>query len=54
MDKRLWSQYTPGNRIHRLLEVKNYLNNYFSYKRLTSSRIPLEPASPANLGFGII
>ena len=47
--------YTSGNRIPRLLGVKNYLNNYFSmYKRLTRSCIHVELASLANLGIGII
>ena len=38
-------------RIPRLLEDRNYLNNYFSYKRLTRSRIRVELASPAYSGF---
>ena len=34
--------YTRGTRIPRLLGVRNYLNNYFAYKRLTRSRISVE------------
>ena len=46
--------YMSGTRIPCLLGVKNYLNNYFAYKRLSSSRKRVELASPAYLGFGII
>ena len=48
------SHYTRGNHIPRLLGVKNYLNNYFAYKRLTRFRIRVKLASPAYLGLGII
>ena len=44
-----------GTRIPRLLEVRNYLNNYRAkYKYLTRSRIRVELASPAYLGLGVI
>ena len=46
--------YTRGTRIFRLLGVRNYLNNYFAYKRLTRSRICGELESHAYLGLGII
>ena len=39
-----------GTRISRLLRVRNYLNNYFAYKRLTRTRKRVEHASPAYLG----
>ena len=36
--------YTRGTGIPRLLEVRNYLNNYFAmYTRLTRSRIRVDP-----------
>ena len=48
-------QYTHGARIHRLLGVRNYLNNYCAmYKCLMRSRIRVELASPAYMGLGII
>ena len=41
--------------IPRRLGVEHYLNNYFAmYKRLTRYRIPVELASPAKMGLGII
>ena len=43
-----------GTRIPRLLGVRNYLNNYFAYKRLTTSRIRVELEAPAYLGLRII
>ena len=47
-------QYTRETRIPCLLAVKNYLNNYFAYKRQTRSRIRVNLASPAYLGLGYI
>ena len=46
--------YMRGTRILRLLGVRNYLNNYFAYKRLTRSRIQVELASPVYLELRII
>ena len=46
--------YMRGTRIPRLLVVRNYLNNYFAYKRLTRSRIGVELASLAYLWLRII
>ena len=47
--------YTGGTRIHLLLGVKNYLNNYFAmYICLTRFRIRVELASTAYLGSSII
>ena len=43
-----------GTRIPRLLGVKNYLNNYFAYQRLTRFRIDAELEAPAYMGLGII
>ena len=41
-------------RIPRLFGLMYYLKNYLAYKRLTSSRIRVELASPTNLGLRII
>ena len=46
--------YTRGTRIPCQLGDRNYLNNYFAYKRLTCSLIRIKLASPVNLGLGII
>ena len=47
--------YTRVIRIPRLLEVKNYLNNYYTMNKfLTRSRIRVELASPAYCGLWII
>ena len=47
--------YTREIHIPRLLEVKNYLNNYFAmYTCLTRVRIRVELASPAYCGLRII
>ena len=43
-----------GTPIPCLLEVKNYLYNYFAYKHLTRSYFHLELASLAYLGLRII
>ena len=46
--------HTRGTRIPRLLNVRNYLKNYFAmYKRLTRTRIRVELTSSAYLGLGI-
>ena len=46
--------YRRGSRILRLLEVRNYLKNYFAtYKRLKLSRTRVKLASPAYLVLGI-
>ena len=43
--------YTGETRIPRLLEVKNYLNNYFTmYTCLTRLRIRVKLASPPSWG----
>ena len=42
--------YTRTLRIHRLVEVKNYLNNYFAmYTGLTRFRVGVKLASPVYL-----
>ena len=41
-------------RIPHLLGVKNYLNNYFVYNRLSVSRTLVEVAAPAYLWLKII
>ena len=47
--------FTRGTRIPRLLEVRDYLNIYFSmYTCLTSSHIFADLASAAYLGLEII
>ena len=47
--------YTPILRIPRLLEIKNYLNNYFAmYTCLTRFRIRVNLASPAYFRLRII
>ena len=46
--------YTRRTRIPRLLGVKNYLNNYFAYNRLSVSLTLVELAAPAYLGLRII
>ena len=43
-----------GSRNSRLLGVRNHLNNYFAYKRLTRTPICVKLASPAYVGLGII
>ena len=43
-----------GTRASRLLGVRIYLNNYFAINKcLTHSRLHVEIASPAYLGFGV-
>ena len=54
MYKRLTSSsILVGSRILRILGVRYFLNNYFA-KRLTHSRMRVELASPARLGYAII
>ena len=47
--------YCRVTRIHRLLEVRNYLNIYFSmYTRLTRSHIYADLASPTYIWLRIM
>ena len=55
MYTRMTLPYTRETRLHRLLGVRNYLNNYFAiYTRLTRSHIHADVESLANLGLRII
>ena len=46
--------YMDRTRIPGLLGIKNYLNNYFAYKRQMRSRIRVELAAPAYFELRII